>query len=479
MLFPTIEFALFFMIVFPLTWCLNNRNGLKKLFLLLVSYVFYSFWDWHFIFLLLYSAILNFVAGLSIERGKSARLRRLALLFAAVFNLLPLAYFKYFDFCATQLQVFVSLFGFTPDLGSTGMAVPVAISFLTFHGISYVFDVYRGRIAATRSPVDLSLYLSFFPHLVAGPIVRAADFLQQLAAPSDPERIEVARSLLLILGGLFKKVVIASHIATLYVDPIFTNPAGFSRLDLICGAYAYAIVIYCDFSAYTDIAIGVADLLGYKFPQNFNQPYRALSLRDFWSRWHITLSSWLRDYLYIPLGGNRRGRLKTYRNLVLTMLLGGLWHGAGLQFLAWGLLHGAGLAAQRFAEEAWALPGSRLRLWLRSAPGLALRWMLTVNFVCFAWIFFRSASISAALDYLKAIVSPQDAALPLTMTPFVASLILSGLLTQLASPALYTSLRHVFTASPLWLKVGYATAAIWATVLLAPDGIAPFIYFQF
>ena len=224
--------------------------------------------------------------------------------------------------------------------------LPVGISFFTFHGISYLTDVYRGDVAVCRAPLDMALYMSFFPQLVAGPIVRAAYFLPQLARPAD-EPIPVAAALLLILGGMVKKVIIANYLATGLVDPVFAAPANYGGPDLLLATYAYAVQIYCDFSAYTDMAIALAALCGFRFPRNFNQPYRAQRLREFWQRWHISLSTWLRDYLYKPLGGNRHGRLNTYRNLMITMLLGGIWHGAAWKFVMWGALHGGGLAVER------------------------------------------------------------------------------------------------------------------------------------
>lgn len=225
--------------------------------------------------------------------------------------------------------------------------LPVGISFFTFQGISYVVDVARGDARAARDPLDVFLYISFFPHLVAGPIVRAANFLPQLAAPLSRDRVPLVMAGLLILGGLFKKMVIANGLATGLVDPVFADPAAHGALDLWLATYGYAIQIYCDFSAYSDIAIGVAALLGFHFPRNFDQPYRARSLAEFWRRWHISLSSFLRDYLYRPLGGNRRGPRRTMANLLIVMLLGGLWHGAAWTFVLWGLLHGLVLALER------------------------------------------------------------------------------------------------------------------------------------
>ncbi|MDR3494872.1 MAG: MBOAT family O-acyltransferase, partial [Ancalomicrobiaceae bacterium] len=314
---------MFFALVFPLTWALNPLNSLKKLFLVAASYLFYGFWNGHFCLLLLASSTLAYVAGIIIDRSSGNR-RRLALWAAIAADLAILGYFKYSNFLSAEVANVSGLFGTPIDLGSFEMALPVAISFITFHAISYVVDVYDRRVRATRSYDDLLLYIAFFPHLVAGPIVRAELFLPQLAGPSDPGSIRLGDSVRLILGGLFKKVVLASHLATLYVDPLYVTPSSQTSFDLWLGLYAYALVIYCDFSAYTDIAIGIANLLGYRFPQNFDQPYRAQTIADFWRRWHMTLSNWLRQYVYIPLGGNRHGRLATAGNLMITMLLGGL-----------------------------------------------------------------------------------------------------------------------------------------------------------
>jgi alginate O-acetyltransferase complex protein AlgI len=469
MLFPTVEFAIFFALVFPISWALNRANGAKKFFLTLVSYVFYSFWDWRFLFLLLFSSVFNFAFGLALGVSQGRRARKLAVTLAIAGNLALLGYFKYYDFLAAHLGALLARFGAHVDLGSTGLALPIAISFLTFHGLSYVIDVYRGVLRPSRSLIDLMLYISFFPHLVAGPIVRARDFLAQLSRPSDPARIALGQSLLLILGGLVKKVVIASHISTRFVDPVFVNPPDFGSLDLVLAMYAYAIVIYCDFSAYTDIAIGVANLLGYRFPQNFNQPYRALSLQDFWRRWHMTLSSWLRDYLYVPLGGNRFGAPMTYRNLMLTMGLGGLWHGAGLQFIVWGLMHGAGLSIERLLGVGAASAGGVLPR--------ALRWFVTFNFVCVAWIFFRSQSFDAALGYFRAIGAPAPA--PAIVSSFVLALMALGLATQFLPEGWFTRLELAYERAPLPVQIIAPAFVIWIVSVLAPAGVPPFIYFQF
>jgi alginate O-acetyltransferase complex protein AlgI len=324
MLFPTIDFALFFVGSFALVWSLNNQNLLKKLVLLGLSLFFYASWDWHFVFLILASGAISFAGGLYLDAARSRPLRRSVLTLCIALDLGILIYFKYLNFIVAQILNFAHALSLDPALAFVNVTLPVAISFLTFHALSYVIDVYRGRVSASRSPLDVVLYLSFFPHLVAGPIVRAHEFLPQLQRPGRTGEFSLGENLLLILGGLFKKMVIANYLAVRFVDQVFTDPSQFSRVDLILATYAYAIQIYCDFSAYTDIAIGIAALFGYRFPQNFNQPYRALGFSDFWRRWHMTLSVWLRDYLYIPLGGNRHGQLATMRNLMITMLLGGI-----------------------------------------------------------------------------------------------------------------------------------------------------------
>ena len=499
MLFPTVEFALFFAVVFPVAWALNRFNTAKKFFLTAVSYLFYSFWDWRFLFLLLFSSVFNFAFGLIIEALKhpsslraqasspadtasgtgllrsarkdgrdGARRSKAAITLAVAGNLALLGYFKYYDFLSANLSALLARLGVQTDFGSTGLALPIAISFLTFHGLSYVIDVYRGVLKPSRSLMDLMLYIAFFPHLVAGPIVRAHDFLAQLAKPSDPARILLGQSMLLILGGLIKKVVIASHISTRFVDPVFINPPDFGSVDLVLAMYAYAIVIYCDFSAYTDIAIGVANLLGYRFPQNFNQPYRALTLQDFWRRWHMTLSGWLRDYLYVPLGGNRFGALMTYRNLLLTMGLGGLWHGAGTQFIVWGLIHGAGLSLERLLGI-----GSVAGSW----PMRALRWFITFNIVCIAWIFFRSQSFDAALDYFRAIGA--NAPAPALASLMVLTLMALGFATQFLPESLFTRIERAYEHAPLAAQIALPVLIIWIISVLAPAGVPPFIYFQF
>ena len=318
MLFPITTFAIFFMIVLPVSWALQRHRRAWMGWILLASYVFYGWWDWWFVFLLMASTVVNHVLAVGIYQSTSVAARKTLLALAVGFDVGLLAYFKYSGFLVSSVDNLVGT-SWVVDA-----ALPIGVSFYTFMAISYVVDVYRGDF----DPVTIgrfAAYLSFFPHLVAGPIVRPGELLPQMESRRDPRRVDTSRAFYLLATGLFKKVVIANYLATHITDQVFAVPGSHSSPELLVATYAYAVQIYADFSGYTDMAIGLALLLGFRFPQNFDSPYAAVSGRDFWRRWHMTLSRWLRDYLYISLGGNRHGRINTYRNLILTMLLGGLW----------------------------------------------------------------------------------------------------------------------------------------------------------
>ena len=472
MLFPTIDFGLFFAFSFILVWGLNPYNTVKKYVLLALSLAFYASWNWRFLFLLLASGAISYVVGLYVDASAQRPFRRLALGAGVALDLAILAYFKYLDFFIAQALNLAHMLGFDLPLGFVNVTLPVAISFLTFHAISYVVDVYRGRIPASRSPLDILLYVSFFPHLVAGPIVRAHEFLPQLASPRRAGDFSFGENMLLILGGLFKKMVIANYLAVRFVDPVFTDPSQFSRFDLIMAVYAYAIQIYADFSANTDIAIGVAALLGYRFPQNFNQPYRALGIGDFWRRWHMTLSRWLRDYLYIPLGGNRHGALATTRNLMLTMVLGGLWHGANWTFLIWGAMHGVALVL----DHAWRRSAAFAR-WGEGRIVRVVDWALTFNFVCLTWLFFRAPSLDAVGQFLGGVWTDNGAAS--TMPMVVLPLIACGALTQIAPSRARAAIGVVLDNRGALASAAFGFVLLYAIIVMAPSTAAPFIYFQF
>ncbi|MEM8839382.1 MAG: MBOAT family O-acyltransferase, partial [Pseudomonadota bacterium] len=421
-------------------------------------------WDWRFCGLLALSSVVNYTAGRLIAGETTENRKKLWLVLAVAINLSILALFKYLGWFLQSLSDFLFAVGLERDIPLFELILPVGISFFTFQGISYVADIYRGRIKAERSPFEVALYLSFFPQLVAGPIVRAHDFLPQLKRPPRLTRLLAATGLFLIVLGLFKKMVIANYLAAEIADPVFFDPAAYGSADLLLAAYAYSIQIYCDFSGYSDIAIGVAALLGYRFRGNFNQPYRANGLRDFWRRWHMSLSTWLRDYLYIPLGGNRGSALATSRNLILTMLLGGIWHGANWTFVLWGLLHGLGLVAER------AMSG-RLSL----APWIGI--ILTFHFVTFLWILFRSETIFAASDFIAGLVAfrPSEG-LATTGTLF---LLLLGLIGQFLPQTAGRRCALFLANSSLAFRVVTFSLALLIIQWIAPEEVAPFIYFQF
>ena len=468
MLFPTMVFGLLFLVVFVTAWSLDQENTRRKAFLLLASWVFYGWWDWRFVALLIFSATFNWAIAELIDRNSSRGVRRALVALAVTVDLAILGVFKYYGFFIDQLGAALDLFGWRRDLPLLQIVLPVGISFFTFQAISYVVDVYRGQCRKARSLLDVMLLMSFFPHLIAGPIVRAKDFLPQLDRVPRPDRSMLARALLLIVWGLFKKTVIASELATGLVDPVFFDPSAHGAADLLAATYGYAVQIYCDFSAYSDIAIGVAAMLGYRFPRNFDQPYRASSLQDFWRRWHMSLSGWLRDYVYIPLGGGRGGLAGTCRNIMITLLLGGLWHGAAWTFVAWGALHGAALCWERI----WGAIRPQGRPALPAAVGV----LITFHIVCLGWILFRSESFPAALSFLEGFARWRA---PAAATPFLIGMIGLGLAIHVLPPRLVERLGALARYAPspaLGVAIGLLMLLVEA---IRPEGIAPFIYFQF
>jgi D-alanyl-lipoteichoic acid acyltransferase DltB (MBOAT superfamily) len=371
--------------------------------------------------------------------------------------------FKYYGFFATQLNDALDTVGLGLSAPLVAIAIPLGVSFFTFQAISYTVDVYRGRIES-GSTIDVALYLSFFPHVVAGPIVRAREFLPQLASPRDPRNVPVGAALGLIALGLVKKVAIADYLARTLVDPVFAVPTAYSAPDVLLATYGYAAQIFCDFSGYTDIAIGAALLCGFVFPQNFDRPYGATGFQDFWRRWHMTLSRFLRDFVYIPLGGNRKGRWKTYRNLMLTMLIGGLWHGAAWTFVLWGGLHGAGLAVERLLKGRVRTPA-----WLR--------WFVTFHLVCLGWVLFRSPDLGIAGDVLGQLADPGPATL---WTPVVVAAIALVIGLQLVPKRPIEAVRlRIEALNPVVLGAGLAVIVMFVAATVPTQGVPPFIYFQF
>jgi len=477
MLFPTITFALFFMVVLPVSWLLMPRRRRWKLFLIAASYFFYGYWDWRFCFLLAGSTLANQLFARLIDRNEDERVRRRWLVAAVAFNLLLLGFFKYYDFFAANATNTLHDLGLDVAPALISIVLPIGISFFTFQALSYVIDIYRRTFTPGRL-IDFAVFLSFFPHVVAGPIIRPAEFMPQLKARHDPRHVDASRALFLIFIGLFKKVVIANLLATEIVDAVFASPQQHSSLEVLVGIYAYAVQIYADFSGYTDMAIGIALLLGFRFPQNFDSPYTSTSIQDFWRRWHMTLSRWLRDYLYIPLGGNRGGSFRTYFNLMLTMLLGGLWHGAAWTFVVWGGIHGFYLSVEHGRR------GRRARLRLPDPPDTTMRrWtqrIVTFNLVCFAWVFFRSESLENAFDLLRQLVDPSHWFEPAPLVTLgVLLAIAAGLVEQYIPRQAWGRAMARFSYLMPVVQGLVLGVVLLLTNTMGPAGVAPFIYFRF
>src|SRR5215472_14935615 len=393
MLFDSAAYILFLILVVVLYWRLPFRK--QNYLLLAASYFFYGWWDWRFLFLMAGSTLVDYLVARKIAASADERMSRYLLYFSLILNFSFLGVFKYFNFFVDSTAHLGALFGLKQiPVSVWRILLPPGISFYTFQEVAYIVDVYHRKVEPARSLVDYALFISLFPHLIAGPIQRPSHLLPQVQRPRmwGPDR--AFDGLLLILEGLFRKIVIADNCA-LIANAAFGGRFGPPNLVvLLLGTYAFAWQIYGDFSGYSSIARGSAQLLGFHFMVNFRRPYLAESLQDFWRRWHISLSTWLRDYLYIPLGGSRLGKVRTYINLMLTMLLGGLWHGANWTFVVWGGIHGVGLAIERF----FAGPGDVVDS--RSFLGRWARRIFIFNLVCVAWIFFRLPSFHGAWEQL-------------------------------------------------------------------------------
>jgi D-alanyl-lipoteichoic acid acyltransferase DltB (MBOAT superfamily) len=470
-LFPTATFTVFFLIVLPLSWLAMSDLRRWRIFIIVASYVFYGWWDWHFVLLLAGCTVWTHLFAIRIARAKEP-LRRWLVFIAVAGDLALLGYFKYYDFFVSSSHNLLADVGVGLPLSIRTIVLPVGVSFFTFMAISYLVDTYRGEFTPVTLP-KFAAYLSFFPHIVAGPIVRPGELIPQMETRRDPRRVDTSRAFYLIATGLFKKVVIANYLATHICDQVFAVPGTHSSAEILVATYAYAVQIYADFSGYTDMAIGIALLLGFTFPQNFDSPYTATSLQNFWRRWHMTLSRWLRDYLYIPLGGNRKGRVRTYVNLIVTMLLGGLWHGASWTFVVWGGIHGTGLAFERWRRDRSGQPehvAHGARIWVQR--------LVTFNVVCLAWIFFRSDSIARAWQMITGLFTQWGRPSPL-ITAGVLVWIVVGIGTQYLPSRFPLAVMARFSRLPVVGQAAVLGAALMLANAMGPAGISPFIYYRF
>ena len=473
--------ALFFL---PIYMLLRRTTTLRIIYVALFSLFFYYESSGEYVLILLFAATLDYCIGRAMGRSEDPRQRKRLLLASICVNLGMLSYFKYFYFLLDLGQTLLSAVGIvTPPaipLEARDYFIPAGISFYTFQTLSYTVDIYRREITPLKRWIDYLFYLSFFPQLVAGPIVRAKDFIPQIYRRPQLLKAEYGEALTLLISGLIKKAIIGDFIGANLVDLIFAEPTRFTGIENLFAVYGYAMQIYCDFSGYSDMAIGIALLLGFRFNINFDSPYQSGNITEFWRRWHISLSTWLRDYLYIPLGGNRKGKLRTYLHLFLTMLLGGLWHGAAIRFVLWGAIHGVALALHKLYMQLFGYLGLR-----KSEP---YRWqrflgqVITFHLVCFAWIFFRADSMETALAVITQI---KEHFTPEVFLQFVVgyknvlTLLLVGYLLHFTSRKQELSFRSWVTNLPFVAQVFLFIGVIFLLIQIRSADAQPFIYFNF
>lgn len=482
MLFNSAAFLQFFTAFLLIYFVVRNRLEFRNRLIVAASYLFYGWWDYRFLSLLLISSLLDFYVGLNLERCRQERRRKFLLFLSIAGNLSILGFFKYFDFFALSLTEAFSRLGIAMSIETLGFILPVGISFYTFQSMSYTIDVYRREMKPTHRLVEFLAYVSFFPQLVAGPIERARRLLPQFSKSLTITTSMVEEGLWLCVWGLYKKVALADNLAPLvemaYADGMESGPI------VVLGTIAFGFQIYCDFSGYSDIARGVAKMLGFELMVNFNLPYTAVNLREFWQRWHISLSSWLRDYLYVSLGGNRRGPVRTLINLCVTMVLAGLWHGAAWNFVLWGAWHGVGLAVHRFwAKIIWRLgpddgeSGTANGNSIRSVGGRIIAWGFTMGFVFYGWLLFRAGSLSHVTDLNRALTNLSfpfwAGSYCLNLVVFVFPVV-AVQIWQMRAGCLLAPLRL-----SRWKRALLFAVLIIGTVFSWDKTNVPFIYFQF
>jgi len=482
MVFNSLAFLVFLAVVLVLYYRLGHRG--QNLMLVGASYFFYGWWDYRFLGLLLFTSLFDYVCALKIEAQTHLPRRKMFLAFSIMVNMGVLGIFKYFNFFASSLQAALGSLGLHPSFPTLHVILPVGISFYTFLSMSYTIDVYRGELKATRNPLDFMLYVAFFPHLVAGPIVRASYLLPQCQRPRVIKRAELENGIWLILMGYVKKVVIADRLAQI-VDWSFSKPLPpFDNVNTWIVIYAFAFQIYGDFAGYSDIARGVSKLMGFDLVVNFRAPYLVSSPSLFWRHWHISLSTWLRDYLYVSMGGNRQGRWQTYRNLMVTMLLGGLWHGAGLAYVLWGLYHGLLLAAHRWWSEFWRQPALPTASETAGGRGKLKRIVLVLVFfhiTCVGWLLFRAGGLPKGVSQGAVVKSYLEAMLNFGGMHGLSALILPvGLLGGISLFFQFKNER--MNEFSIWSDSAKGVAVLGALATITVLGVfegAQFIYFQF
>ncbi len=470
LLFNSGFFLYFFLFSIVFAYFFIDYKQAKVIFLTIMSLYFYYKSSGIYFLLLILSSYIDWIAGAYISRSNNKNYRKILLIVSLTMNLGILGYFKYTNFFLDTLNAF-SLGHF--DL--LDIFLPVGVSFFTFQSMSYTIDIYRNELLPEKKYLDFLFFVSFFPQLVAGPIVRASDFLKQIPIRPVLTKKEIGYALFLIMAGLLKKAVIADYISINFVDRVFSWPTRFTGVENLMAVYGYVLQIYCDFSGYSDMAIGLALMLGYRLTINFNAPYKSSTITEFWRRWHISLSSWLRDYLYISLGGNRKGNTRTYINLMLTMLLGGLWHGAAWRFVFWGFIHGFSLAIERVFHIPEKM---KKQPWYIKLIGI----VVTFHIWAFSMIFFRAQSFQSAMDILTQIFTyfhPEVFSQFIFAYPIVVGLFVIGMISHFIPAAFEEKLQIFLAKSPTYVQGFLLAIIIWIVVQFQSADIQPFIYFQF
>ncbi|MDR0724731.1 MAG: MBOAT family protein [Prevotellaceae bacterium] len=476
---PMIFNSGFFLFLFLIFLCiyirLRKKDNYRIIYVILFSYYFYYKSSGIYFLIMSFVTAWDFFAAKEMYATENKSKRKLLMILSITANLGMLCYFKYTNFF---YEMYCNLSG--RSFSSFDIFLPVGISFFTFQSMSYTIDIYRKQLVPLDKIQDFAFYISFFPQLVAGPIVRAKDFIPQIHKPLFVSNEMFGRGIFLLISGLFKKAVISDYISVNFVDRIFDNPNLYSGIENLLGLYGYTLQIYCDFSGYSDMAIGIALLLGFHFNVNFDSPYQSASITEFWRRWHISLSSWLRDYLYISLGGNRKGKIRTYINLIITMLLGGLWHGPSLRFICWGAIHGVGLAIHKALIGLFPNlkpSGNKMKpLWR------TLGIVFTFHFVCFSWIFFRAESFEIAIDMIKQIFTffhPEIIVDVLNGYTMVFVVMIAGFVLHFTPKSLENKFIDYTVKMPLIWKAIAVTAVIVFIMQIKSSEILAFIYFQF